>query len=101
MFVQGTVYTPLTRVDITTGTADTVQFNRGIIARDIVAEIKPGNGSSHSFGLGEADRLVLLTVDVQINGTWTPRLQSLVSIKDSDFSTPGLKVTYLSWNDLR
>lgn len=104
MYIQGTVYAPLARVDVVTATADTVQLNRGVVARDIIAEIHPGNGSSHAFSLGDADRLVLMTVDVQVNGTWVPRLRSLVAIIDGASSgsfTPGVSVNYLSWEDLR
>ena len=54
-----------------------------------------------SFGFGEADRSVLVTAEVNVNGTWVPRARSLVVMQDSDFSTPGIKVTYVSWEDLR
>jgi hypothetical protein len=105
LYLQGTVYAPLGRVDIVTDSGDTVALNRGVVARDIVAEIHPGNGSSHAFGLGRPDRLVLFTVSVQVNGVWVPRLESLVAVNDNDFAggvhVTGRSLRIVSWRDLR
>jgi hypothetical protein len=101
LHLQGTVYAPLGRVDVVTATGDPVQLNRGVIARDIVAEIHPGNGASHAFGLGRPDRLVLLTVSVQVGAAWVPRLESLVSLDDNVVGTPGSAFRIVSWRALR
>lgn len=101
LYLQGTVYAPLGRVDIVTADGDPVQLNRGVVARDIVAEIHPGNGSSHAFGLGRPDRLVLLTVSVQVGAIWVPRLESLVSLDDNVVGTPGSSIRIVSWRALR
>lgn len=101
LYLQGTVYAPLGRVDVVTADGDPVQLNRGLIARDIVAEIHPGNGASHAFGLGRPDRLVLLTASVQVGATWVPRVESLVALNDNVVGTPGSSVRVVSWRALR
>ncbi len=102
LYVQGTVYTPLGRVDITANN-DKISFNRGVIARDIVGAIHPGNGSANLFGIGRPQRSALLTAEVSTDGvTWTPRLESLVRLDDNIGSATGRgHATYLSWRVIR
>ena len=103
LYVQGTVYAPLGRVDITTASGDPVQLNRGVIARDIRGAIHPGNGSANPFGIGRPKRLALLTAEVSTDGVhWTPRLESLVRFDDNIATgTTRGRVTYISWHVLR
>jgi hypothetical protein len=102
LFVQGTVDTPLGRVNITTATGDPVQFNRGVIARDIVGAIHPGNGQANPFGLGRPTRLAVLTAEVLRDGVWRPTITSMVRLDDSIAAgTTRGRVTYISWRVIR
>jgi hypothetical protein len=103
LYVQGTIYAPLGRIDIATASGDPVQLNRGVIARDIIGAIHPGNGSANPFGIGRPDRLALLTAEVSTNGVdWTPTIESLVRFDDNvATSTTRGRVTYLSWHVIR
>lgn len=102
LYVQGTVYAPLGRVNITTATGDPVQFNRGVIARDIAGAIHPGNGSANPFGLGRPERLALLIAEVLEDSNWVPRIESLVRFNDNiAVGTTRGRATTISWRARR
>lgn len=102
LYIQGTVYAPLGRVAVVTADGDPVQLNRGVIARDIVGAIHPGNGAANPFGIGRPQRLALLTAEVLKDGAWVPRTESLVRFDDNIATvTTRARVNYLSWRVLR
>jgi hypothetical protein len=103
LFVQGTVYASLGRVDITTASSgDPVQLERGVIARDIAGSIHPGGGAANLFGIGIAQRAALLTAQVLINGSWKSTISSLVTFDDNvALGTTRASVKFLSWRVIR
>jgi Tfp pilus assembly protein PilX len=95
LYLQGTLYAPTAAVDAVTGVGDPVSFNRGVIARTILLKIHPGSGSATVAGFGGfARRLVELTASIGPKAI----IKAFVLLDDSDTSSPGAKVRYLSWD---